>query len=137
MTARTLVLDQREWTLGMVADGVPELVIEILSPNTRLVDVFHDARFARAGCPSFWLVDLEMPAVTAYALDGDTYCQIAHVTGEQPWAAVPLRRHDRPGPAHRPAGPLAGQSTPEPHTQRSAGLTAGSSARSRSGCSRW
>lgn len=89
MTARTLVLDQREWTLGMVADGVPELVIEILSPNTRLVDVFLTMpRFARAGCPSFWLVDLEMLAVTAYALDGDTYCQIAHVTGEQPWAAV-------------------------------------------------
>ena len=42
----------------------------------------------RAGCPSFWLVNLEMLAVTAYALDGDTYCQIAHVTGEQPWAAV-------------------------------------------------
>lgn len=38
--------------------GMPLLVVEVLSPGTRLIDLHPKrARYEAAGCPSYWIVD--------------------------------------------------------------------------------
>ncbi|MEI2778192.1 MAG: Uma2 family endonuclease [Tetrasphaera sp.] len=68
--------------------GPPLLAIEVLSPSTQRVDRTRKLpRFARAGCPSFWLADPREPSLTAYELVGGDYEQVAHVVGDQAWTA--------------------------------------------------
>ena len=61
----------------------PLLAVEILSPSTRRVDLtLKRSRFEAAGCPSYWVVDPDEPSVTVWQLEGETYVEVAHVTGE-------------------------------------------------------
>lgn len=85
-----LLVVRRDQAEGLTLEGVPLLAIEVLSPSTRAVDRnLKLPRFERAGCQSFWLVDPDMPSVTAWELDTDgAYQQVAHVEGEQPWTAL-------------------------------------------------
>ena len=77
--------------------------MEVLSPSTRLFDTHvKRARFERAGCPSFWVVDPvarpEEAALVAWELDADgAYRQVAKVVGDEPFAAaMPVPGHGRP-----------------------------------------
>lgn len=53
---------------------VPLLAIEVLSPSTRHVDLsLKKARLEVAGCPSYWVVDVEVPSITAWTLADSGY----------------------------------------------------------------
>jgi Uma2 family endonuclease len=70
--------------------GPPLLVVEVRLPGSGLVDrSLKKALYARHGVRSYWLVDPEAPAVTAFELDptGD-YLLVARVTGADRWHAA-------------------------------------------------
>jgi Uma2 family endonuclease len=77
----------------------PVLVVEVFSPNSRLVDAnLKRAAYARLGVPSYWLVDPVKPSVTVLELgdDGD-YRQAANVVGDEVLTAdVPFPVRFRP-----------------------------------------
>jgi len=64
----------------------PLLAVEVSGPGTGLLDrSLKKTAYARHGVPSFWLVDPDVPALTAFELDdGGEYDQLAHVTGTRP-----------------------------------------------------
>jgi Uma2 family endonuclease len=71
----------------------PALVVEVLSPRTRMVDThIKRARLERAGIRSYWIVDpVARPAeaslvVWELANDG-AYHQVAKAVGDQPFVA--------------------------------------------------
>jgi Uma2 family endonuclease len=74
--------------------AAPVLVVEVLSPSTRLFDTHvKRARFERAGIASYWVVDpVARPAeaaLVAWELGADkTYRQVAKVVGEEPFTAA-------------------------------------------------
>lgn len=68
--------------------AAPLLVIEILSPSTRLIDLnLKKARYELAGCPHYWVVDPQAPSLTAWELRDGAYVEVASVTGDQAYAA--------------------------------------------------
>jgi Uma2 family endonuclease len=74
--------------------GSPLLAVEILSPSTRLIDLnLKKARYEAAGCPSYWVVDPDVPSLTAWELRDGRYVEMAHVVG--------LRRRSQPCPLTR------------------------------------
>lgn len=57
----------------------PDLVIEVLSPSTRSVDLGEKlVEYAEAGIPEYWVVDLEAGAIAAYKLAGNRYAAPTH-----------------------------------------------------------
>jgi Uma2 family endonuclease len=66
----------------------PLLAAEILSPSTQLIDLnLKKARFEKAGCPSYWVVDPVEPRVTAWELEGATYIRVADIAAGESWTA--------------------------------------------------
>jgi len=53
--------------------GAPDLVVEILSPSSRTMDLTRKAQlYAEAGVPEYWVADPDEPSLRAYALrDGE------------------------------------------------------------------
>lgn len=67
----------------------PLLAIEVLSPSTRLYDINHKrARLERAGCPDYWVVDPDVPSVTAWTLVDGAYHQVAHAEADHAFEAT-------------------------------------------------
>jgi Uma2 family endonuclease len=69
-----VVLNER---LGILteegAEGAPDLVVEILSPKTRCLDLVNKKQeYARAGVKEFWIIDPEPRTVTMhrFSLEG-------------------------------------------------------------------
>jgi Uma2 family endonuclease len=59
---------------GQTLEGAPDLIVEVLSPSTRDVDLGRKlALYAASGVPEYWTVDLVMRAVTVYALVNGRY----------------------------------------------------------------
>lgn len=55
-------------------DGVPDLIVEILSPSTREYDEGRKAQlYERFGVPEYWLVDAEQRAIRGKALVDGRY----------------------------------------------------------------
>jgi Uma2 family endonuclease len=72
---------------------VPELVVEVLSPSTRRVDLLlKRSRYEAAGIPSYWIVDPEEPSVTVLELEELRYVERLRAVDDQ---AVQV---DRPYP---------------------------------------
>lgn len=66
----------------------PLLAVEVLSPSTRRIDLtLKRSRYEAAGCASYWVVDPDGPALTAWELRDGEYVEVAHVTGEEQFAA--------------------------------------------------
>jgi len=66
-------------------EGGPTLVVEILSPSTRIIDRVTKRRlYARYGVPYLWLVDPDARAGEVLALEGDRYVLIAGAAGPDP-----------------------------------------------------
>ncbi|MGZ4442911.1 MAG: Uma2 family endonuclease [Nocardioidaceae bacterium] len=62
----------------------PVLAVEVLSPSTRRVDTtLKRSRFESAGCPSYWVVDPEDPALRVWELEDGGYVERHHVAGDQ------------------------------------------------------
>lgn len=67
----------------------PMLVVEVLSPSTRLVDLnLKRARYERAGIASYWVVDPAMPRLIAWEFHDGGYAEAADVTGDEEWTAA-------------------------------------------------
>ena len=67
----------------------PLLAVEVLSPSTRRVDLtLKRSRYQAAGCASYWVVDPDEPSLTAWELRDGEYVEVAHVVGEEPYAAA-------------------------------------------------
>jgi Uma2 family endonuclease len=63
---------------------IPELVVEVLSPSTRLVDLkLKRAKYQEAGCPNYWLVDPGLPELRCLALRDGVYTQILTAVGDE------------------------------------------------------
>ena len=59
---------------GSIVEGSPDLIVEILSPSTRVVDLVRKANlYARGGVPEYWVADPDAPALTIYALREGRY----------------------------------------------------------------
>lgn len=61
---------------GRAIEGLPDLVIEVLSPTTRTDDLPGGDKwrdYERFGAPSYWIVDPEMRTLTQYMHRGDRY----------------------------------------------------------------
>jgi Uma2 family endonuclease len=57
---------------GQSLIGVPDLVVEIVSPGSRRFDrIVKLAAYQEAGVPEYWLVDLDACSVAVYALNDD------------------------------------------------------------------
>lgn len=57
----------------------PVLAVEVLSPSTRSIDLtLKKARYERAGCTSYWVVDPVGPSLTAWDLVEGGYLQVAY-----------------------------------------------------------
>lgn len=62
----------------------PVLVVEILSPSTRQVDLtLKRSRYEAAGCPSYWVVDPDEPSLIAWELDDSGYVERGHAMGHE------------------------------------------------------
>ncbi len=75
-----------------LADRRPLLVVEVLSPSTRAVDLTLKRQvFQDGGIPQYWLVDPFVPSLTVLELRAGTYVEVAAVrAGESYVAAVPF-----------------------------------------------
>lgn len=79
-----LLIAPRSALTGRKMVGLPVLAVEVLSPSTRLIDLnLKKAAFERARVASYWVVDPEVPSITAWRLEGDRYVEDATVEAEQ------------------------------------------------------
>ncbi len=83
--------------LGIIGEknvqGVPDLVIEILSPSTRRTDVLVKSEiYARFGVPHYWVVDPDIDRVEIYRLAGKAYQSVRTAS-----APAVLEHEDFPG----------------------------------------
>ncbi|HSH59519.1 MAG TPA: Uma2 family endonuclease [Acidimicrobiales bacterium] len=68
---------------GQYVAGVPELVVEIHSPSTKVLDLTEKRLvYAQARIPAYWLVDPDDRTLTVLELRGDAYEQIAVIDAE-------------------------------------------------------
>lgn len=66
------------------ADLRPLLAVEVLSPSTRHIDLtLKRARYEAAGTPQYWVVDHEVPSITAWTLTDGRYGDPVVVTGSE------------------------------------------------------
>ena len=70
--------DRREIIQEQGIAGPPNLVVEILSPSSKMTDrVDKAALYARSGGEEYWIVDPIDETVTVYGLDGDRFAPSA------------------------------------------------------------
>jgi Uma2 family endonuclease len=66
---------------GKICDGVPDLVVEIISPSSKGYDrLFKFNRYLRAGVREYWIVDDETNSVQVNTLENGRY--IASMYGD-------------------------------------------------------
>ncbi|GAB2444725.1 Uma2 family endonuclease [Nocardioides hungaricus] len=62
----------------------PLLAVEVLSPSTRHIDLgLKRSRYEAAGCPSYWVVDPAVPAISAWELRDGVYVLAGQAEGGQ------------------------------------------------------
>lgn len=68
--------------------GPPLLAVEVLSPSTARVDLtLKRDRYREAGVASYWVVDPDLPRLTAWDLAGAEYTLVAEVSGAESFHA--------------------------------------------------
>jgi Uma2 family endonuclease len=71
------------------SDLRPLVAVEVLSPSTRHIDLsLKKARYEAAGCPSYWVVDPDAPALTAWELHDGQYVELAQVAADEAFVAA-------------------------------------------------
>lgn len=64
--------------------AAPLLAVEILSPSTRGIDMLlKKDRLERAGCAHYWVVDPDIPNITAWTLRDSVYVEGGAATGDE------------------------------------------------------
>jgi Uma2 family endonuclease len=70
--------DRREIIQEQEIAGSPNLVVEVLSPSSKMIDrIDKAALYARSGVEEYWIVDPIEETVTVYGLDGDRFAPAA------------------------------------------------------------
>ena len=65
------------------AEGAPNLVVEVLSPKTRQLDLVNKKRvYARMGVKELWIIDPDKKEVAIYRFDQDPTDPVATLSGE-------------------------------------------------------
>jgi Uma2 family endonuclease len=65
------------------------LVAEVLSSSNRTTDlVTKRSQYATAGIGHYWIIDPDVPSLTALVLRGDTYAEVAVVEGDAAFTAT-------------------------------------------------
>lgn len=83
LVALRAVLERRRMS------GLPALAVEVLSPSTRLVDLnLKKAAFELAGVASYWVVDPDVPSVSAWGLAGGRYVDGPVVVGADEFVSL-------------------------------------------------
>src|SRR2546425_7423804 len=86
-----LDLSRRDLVSERGVEGLPSLVVEILSPSTRTIDrVTKPVLYARHGVPFFWLVDPEARILKAFAWGPECYSLVVRATGAAPIGPPPF-----------------------------------------------
>ena len=71
-----------------IIDQPPDIVVEILSPTTRAIDLVRKmALYARSGVPEYWVADPERRILVINWLQGEDY--IAVEPDDDGWVASP------------------------------------------------
>ena len=66
-------------------NGPPLLAVEVLSPSTRRIDLtLKRSRYEAAGCPSYWVLDPDVPRLVAWELRDGAYALAGQADGEEP-----------------------------------------------------
>lgn len=75
--------DVMVFTDASAPSPMPLLVVEILSPSTRHIDLgLKWSRFAEAGIEHYWVVDPQVPSITAWTLADGLYVVTREISGE-------------------------------------------------------
>ena len=86
-----LVVARFEHIGGVRITEPPLLTVEVRSPSTALVDLnIKKAVYERCVIQSYWIVapDVDKPELLAFELRGGRYEQVAHVAGDESFAAT-------------------------------------------------
>jgi len=86
-----LVVARFEHIGGVRITEPPLLAVEVRSPSTALVDLnIKKAVYERCVIQSYWIVapDVDKPELLAFELRGGRYEQVAHVAGDESFAAT-------------------------------------------------
>ena len=69
-----LVICEDDYTEQRRVEGAPDLVVEILSPTTRMKDMTLKLyKYQNAGVREYWIVDIDKRKVTVHAFEEDNY----------------------------------------------------------------
>ena len=72
-------------------EGIPDLVVEILSPTTSRTDRVTKAQiYARHKVPAYWIVDPDQESIEIYLLEGDVFRPAVTLQGTTPTMAPPF-----------------------------------------------
>ena len=83
--------DRQRIITDKAIEGVPDLVIEILSPSTSRTDRVTKAQiYARHSVPAYWIVDPDEELIEIYLLDVDGYRLATTLQGAVPRVALPF-----------------------------------------------
>lgn len=79
---------RRSDATGTRLAGLPMLVVEVLSPSTRAVDLTLKRQVLQeAGVPSYWVIDPDELVLTVLELRDGSYEQVAQVRGAEAFEA--------------------------------------------------
>jgi Uma2 family endonuclease len=89
----------RDLASGQYVAGVPELVVEILSPATRKIDLTEKRSvYEEAGIKAYWIVDPEVPELTVLELTPEgRYVPVEPDSAGRIEISVPVRMSVDPG----------------------------------------
>ncbi|MGH9055408.1 MAG: Uma2 family endonuclease [Acidimicrobiales bacterium] len=80
-----LIAVERSGLAERAVEAIPMLVVEVLSPSNRGMDLVRKrALYAEGGCPCYWLVDPDGPTVTTLLLEGGGYSETGRFAGSHP-----------------------------------------------------
>ena len=80
------------WTTDFTERDLPTapvLAIEVLSPSTRAFDLLlKKDRLQRAGCAHYWVVDPDVPAISAWRLVDGSYVDAGAATRDESFEVI-------------------------------------------------
>lgn len=89
MQPDVLVASRTDYERRGLEGKPPVLGVEVLSTSTRGVDLtLKPYRLAKAGCPSYWVVDPDEPSLVAWDLQDGTYVEVGKAVGDEEFRAT-------------------------------------------------
>jgi len=86
-----VAVDRRDIVSARGIEGAPTMVVEIVSPHTRVVDRERKTElYARHRVPHYWIVDPETRTIDAYVLARQRYALATRAVDAQTFRAEPL-----------------------------------------------